>query len=84
MKIAPNTNVIFIENSGFNGGAIALITFSVIVLGNDTSFLFISNTAVSCGGAIYSYSTIIYLHVLVFFKMKVLLLALHLMFLSGF
>ena len=56
VKIAPDTNVVFIENSGFNGGAIALIAFSVIVLGNDTSLLFINNTAVRCGGAIYSYS----------------------------
>ena len=56
MKIAPNTNVIFAENSGFNGGAIALTAFSVIVLGNSTSIIFKDNTAVRCGGAIYSYS----------------------------
>ena len=56
MKIAPNTSVTFVGNSGFNGGAIALTAFSVIVLGNDTSLLFKSNTAARCGGAIYTYS----------------------------
>ena len=56
MKIAPNTSVTFAKNSGFNGGAIALIAFSIIVLGNDTSLVFENNTAVRCGGAIYSYS----------------------------
>ena len=56
MKIAPNTSVIFKQNSGFNGGAIVLAAFSVIVLGNDTSLTFERNTAVRCGGAIYSLS----------------------------
>ena len=56
MKIGPNTKVTFIGNSGFNGGAIALIAFSVIVLGDNSSLLFETNTAVRCGGAIYSYS----------------------------
>ena len=56
MKIAPNTRVTFVENSGFNGGAIALTAFSVIVLGNSTSLMFKNNSAVRCGGAIYSFS----------------------------
>ena len=55
MKIAPNTGVLFIGNSG-NGGAIALIAFSVIVLGDNSSLFLENNTAVRCGGAIYSYS----------------------------
>jgi predicted outer membrane repeat protein len=56
MKIAPNTSVTFVGNSGFNGGAIALTAFSVIVLGNSTSLMFKNNSAVRCGGAIYSVS----------------------------
>jgi hypothetical protein len=56
MKVAPNTSVNFVGNSGFNGGAIALTAFSLIVLGNDTSLVFKNNTAVRCGGAIYSFS----------------------------
>ena len=56
MKIMPNSSVIFVGNSGFNGGAIALTAFSVIVLGNDTSLVFKDNVAVKCGGAIYSFS----------------------------
>lgn len=56
MKVAPNTTVTFINNSGFNGGAIALIAFSVIVLADNSSLTFQHNKAVRCGGAIYSYS----------------------------
>lgn len=56
MKIAPNTEVLFIGNSGFDGGAIALIAFSVIVLGDNSSLFLENNTAVRCRGAIYSYS----------------------------
>ena len=52
----PYTNVIFHNNSGFNGGAIALIGFSVLTL-SDNMFLILSkNEAIRCGGAIYSYS----------------------------
>ena len=56
IKIAPNTSVTLVGNSGFNGGAVALTAFSVIVLGNSTSLTFKHNTAVRCGGAIYSFS----------------------------
>ena len=56
MKIAPYTIVNFTSNSGFNGGAIALIAFSVIVLEDNSMLLFQNNVAVGCGGAIYSYS----------------------------
>ena len=56
MKIAPNTTVNFTNNNGFNGGAIALIAFSVIVIGDNVSVTFKDNRAVRCGGAIYSFS----------------------------
>ena len=56
MKIAPHTMVYFKGNSGFSGGGVALIAFSVIVLGDNSKLIFENNRAVDCGGAIYSYS----------------------------
>ena len=52
----PYTDVTFHNNSGFNGGAIALIGFSVLILNDNMHFLLSNNTAVRCGGAIYSHS----------------------------
>ena len=56
IKIEPNTRVTFINNTGFDGGGIALLAFSVIILGDNSLLSFTNNTAVRCGGAIYSYS----------------------------
>ena len=50
------STVIFHNNNGFNGGAISLIGFSVLILNNDVSITLSNNTAARCGGAIYSYS----------------------------
>ena len=52
----PYTNVVFDNNSGFNGGAIALVGFSVLTLNDNMSFTLSNNQAIRCGGAIYSYS----------------------------
>ena len=52
----PNSTVTFHNNIGFNGGAIYLIGFSVLVLNDDVSITLSNNTATRCGGAIYSYS----------------------------
>ena len=52
----PYANVVFDNNSGFNGGAIALIGFSVLTLSDNMSFNLSNNQAIRCGGAIYSYS----------------------------
>ena len=52
----PNANVVFDNNIGFNGGAIALIGFSVLTLSDNMSFILSNNKAIRCGGAIYSYS----------------------------
>ena len=51
-----DTNAVFDNNSGFNGGAIALIGFSVLTLSDNMSFILSNNQAIRCGGAIYSYS----------------------------
>ena len=52
----PNSSVIFHNNNGFNGGAISLIGFSVLILNDYVSITLSNNTATRCGGAIYSYS----------------------------
>ena len=52
----PHTHALFHNNSGFNGGAIAVIGFSYLTLNNDMSIILTNNSAVRCGGAIYSYS----------------------------
>ena len=51
-----NTNVVFHNNIGFNGGAIALVGFSVLTLSDNMSFILSNNQAKKCRGAIYSYS----------------------------
>ena len=51
-----DTNVVFDNNSGFNGGAITLIGFSLLTLSDNMSFILSNNQAIRCGGAIYSYS----------------------------
>ena len=53
----PYTNVLFHNNSGFNGGAIALIGFSVLILSDNMDFIMSNNKAIRCGGAIYSHSS---------------------------
>ena len=52
----PCTNIVFDNNSGFNGGAIALIGLSVLTLSDNMSLILSNNKAIRCGGAIYSYS----------------------------
>ena len=51
-----NSVIIFHNNNGFNGGAISLIGFSVLILNDNMSITLSNNTATRCGGAIYSYS----------------------------
>ena len=51
-----DTNVVFHNNSGSNGGAIALVGFSVLILSDNMSLILSNNQAIRCGGAIYSYS----------------------------
>lgn len=50
------TSIVFHNNSGFNGGAIAMIGFSVLIFNHNMSIVLTNNSAVRCGGAIYSYS----------------------------
>ena len=54
LEFSSNTNVLFLNNTGRNGGAIALYSSSYIKVHGKTSFEFIENTAVNLGGAIYT------------------------------
>ena len=56
VSFEQGSNVVFRENSGKNGGAIAMIAFSVLYIEDNTSVLFESNTAMRKGGAIYTFS----------------------------
>ena len=51
-----NENVTFLENSGNEGGAVALYGRSKIILGKNSSLNFTSNKALLRGGAIYAHS----------------------------
>ena len=54
LEFSSNTSVLFLNNSGRNGGAIALYGSGFIKVHGNTSFKFIKNTAVNLGGAIYT------------------------------
>ena len=46
-------NVTFLYNKGNRGGALALIWLSSLLVGRNGNYLFINNTAMDHGGAIY-------------------------------
>ena len=54
LEFLSNTSVLFLNNTGRNGGAIALYGSSFIKVHENTSFEFIENTAINLGGAIYT------------------------------
>ena len=51
--IGVNGNVTFLRNTGINGGALALITYSYLIMNRNSSIYFIKNEARIGGGAIY-------------------------------
>ena len=53
LEIAENSTVLFLENVGYQGGAINLRGFSSIYLNDDTTVTFNGNYAWNSGGAIY-------------------------------
>ena len=56
VDFSAGTDITFSENSGLDGGAIALIGFSALRVGNHSRFTFSNNTAERNGGAIYVWS----------------------------
>ena len=55
IKFSKESYGVFCNNSGMNGGAIALIGHSTIVVGNQTVLDFTDNKATDHGGAIYAF-----------------------------
>ena len=56
IDFATETNAIFSNNIGLEGGAITLIGFSSLYVNDRSTFNFVNNTAINRGGAIYSLS----------------------------
>ena len=56
IEFTDGANVSFINNSGENGGAIALIGFSAIHVNDNSLLKFVNNSAIHWGGAVYVYS----------------------------
>ena len=56
IEFTAGANVSFINNSGENGGAIALIGFSAIEVDDNSLVKFVNNSAIRWGGAVYVYS----------------------------
>ena len=55
--VFANCSVYFYRNQGLSGGAIAINSFSALVVNDDSHFVFVNNSAAGVGGGIY-YSTI--------------------------
>ena len=53
IEFRTGTRVKFIDNSGYNGGAIALMSSSFMSIEPNSTFFFIGNTAIDKGGAIF-------------------------------
>ena len=51
------SNVIFVSNTGYDGGAIAIMGFSILKVNDNSTFKFINNTSEWRGGAIIYIST---------------------------
>ena len=56
IKISQLTTCNFEGNRGFEGGAIAFIGYSALIVNDNTSFYFSNNTATRRGGAIFAYA----------------------------
>ena len=53
VEFSSNVNVTFSENRGFQGGAICMPGFAVLIVNDNTTVRFEYNSAVAAGGAIY-------------------------------
>ena len=56
LESAAGADVHFVDNTGYEGGAIALIAFSSISVSENCTFTFTNNSALLRGGAIFSQS----------------------------
>ena len=51
--IGINGNITFLRNTGVNGGALSLVTYSYLIMNKNSSIFFTQNEARIAGGAIY-------------------------------
>jgi len=56
INFAANSRASFINNYAFEGAAMFLLGFSMIVINDDSDFLFEGNSATNAGGAIFQHS----------------------------
>ena len=56
IEFAEQSSLIFTNNTGFQGGAIYMLGFSILILNDDSEFVFTDNSALDAGGAIYQYT----------------------------
>ena len=56
LEFAAGVNVTFMNNTGFDGGAVALMGFSSIQVDDNSQIKFANNSALHWGGAIYVFS----------------------------
>lgn len=57
IEFSSSSNVTFVSNTGYDGGAIAIMGFSLLKINDNSSFKFINNTSEWRGGAIVYIST---------------------------
>ena len=57
IEFSSSSNVTFVSNTGYDGGAIAIMGFSLLKINDNSSFKFINNTSEWRGGAIIYIST---------------------------
>ena len=57
VEVKPGATILFQENSGRNGGAIAFIALSNMIFFDNTGLRFIRNSAQYQGGAMYNYNS---------------------------
>ena len=56
VEFSDGSDVLFLNNSGVRGGAVALVAYSVIYVNKNSRLQFVNNTALSKGGGIYTHS----------------------------
>lgn len=57
IEFSSSSNVTFVSNTGYDGGAIAIMGFSLLKINDNSTFKFINNTSEWRGGAIIYIST---------------------------
>lgn len=56
IELCKDSNIVFTNNNGFDGGAIFMLGFSAIIVNDGVNATFVNNSAQSAGGAIYQHT----------------------------